>query len=179
MVYYFTPYATDKDLGSVYNQYASIVPDDEDWICIMDADTCFLTPDFGHVIQSIIDQHPDTGLFTTYTNRVGNLDQCYQGEISSNSNILHHRKLAKEISVSHKDKVKELRKIISGMIMIFKKSTWRQIGGFPENKGILAIDNRFSKRILQHGLKIKLIESIYLFHFYRLDTGIKNKDHLL
>lgn len=179
MVYYFTPYSINKDLGRAYNQYVDIVPNDDDWICLVDADSCFLTPDFGHTIQDIIDKYPDTGLFTTYTNRVGNLEQCYQNYISPDPNVLNHRKIAQDLVVKNKDKVKEINKIISGMIMIFKKSTWKEVGKFPEDKGILAIDNRFSKRILLSGKKIRLIESIYLFHFYRMDTGIKNKKHLL
>lgn len=179
MIHYFIPYSTDGDLGKAYNYYARLVENPEDWICFIDADAMIgLIPKYGHHLQEIINKYPDTGLFTTYTNRVGCLEQCYNGIISENSNILYHKQLAKDLVVRNNGKVKEINKVISGMIMIFKKSTFDRVGGFPETGGILAIDNKFSKRILNNGLKIRLIESMYLFHFYRLDTGKQDKSHL-
>lgn len=180
MIHYFVPYSLEGDLGKAYNNCAKLVQDPNDWICVIDADSMLgLTPKYGHILQDMVDKYPDTGLFTTYTNRVGNLEQCYNGIISSDSNILNHKKIAKELVIKNAGKVKEINRIISGMIMIFKKSVWEDVGGFHEDIGILAVDNKFSKRILRNGYKIRLIESVYLFHFYRLDTGRQDKSHLL
>lgn len=180
MIWYFTPYGIDKDLGKAYNQYAKLVTDKDDWICFLDADTCIgLVPKFGHVLQEIVDLYPDTGLFTSYASRIGNKQQRFAGKISEDPNILNHKKIAKSQVHHYKTRVKELNKIISGHLMMVKKSTWDAIGGAPEGIGILSIDNWISKRILRSGKNILLMEGIYLFHFYRLDTGKQDKSHLL
>jgi len=41
----------------------------DDWAVIMDGDTMFLQPDFGHQIQQHIENHPEAGLFTCFASR--------------------------------------------------------------------------------------------------------------
>lgn len=41
----------------------------DDWVVIMDGDTIFLQPDFGHPIQRHIDLYPEAGLFTCRASR--------------------------------------------------------------------------------------------------------------
>ncbi len=137
-----------------------------------------LTPDFGHQMQEIITLHPHVGLFTCLVNRVGTLKQCYQDIISEDPNILSHRKIALQLSKEKRHIVKEIPNPISGHLMLFKKATWESIGGFPEDRGILSVDNTFSNRMARHGYKIMVMEGIYCFHFYRLDTGRHDKSHL-
>ena len=62
--------------------------------------------------------------------------------------------------------------------MLIKKSTWDSIGGAPEGRGILAVDNTISNRVVRKGFKILLMEGVYLFHFYRMDIGVHDKSHL-
>lgn len=178
MVYYFKPYSVEKDLGKAYNQYLELLPNDDDWACLIDGDVAFLIPDYGHLIQEVIGLYPDTGLFTCYTNRVGNLEQCYMGRISEDANMLNHRKIALMLSKEQRHKLKELKSIISGHVMIVQKKTWKEVGGFTEDHGILAIDNKFSKKILKAGKTIQLMRGLYALHFYRLDTGRHDKSHL-
>jgi hypothetical protein len=176
MIYFFTPYSFEKNLGKAYNQYCDLVPNDSDWICIMDGDMMFVN-DFGSIIQAHITKRPDTGLFLCLTNRVKNTQQCYNGEISENSDLGYHAQIAKHLEVNKKLQVKEMNRVASGYLMCFKKETWKVVGKFYE-KGILAVDNKFSKAILDNGLKIRIMEDLYAIHYYRLLQGIKDKSHL-
>jgi len=178
VVYYFTPYSIEKNLGEVYSNYMSLIPNDDDWGCLLDADTMFLTPNFGHQIQDIINkyQNDNVGLFTCYTNRIGNLEQCYRGQISEDSDIKNHKKIALEIQKSNYDKVKPLNHFISGHLMIIQKKVWKTLEF--DKKGLLAIDNKISYRVLRNGYKILLMEGVYIFHYYRLIEGRLDKSHL-
>lgn len=178
MIYYSSPYSIGKDLGKAYNEEMNRTPDPESWVCFTDGDCQFLTSDYGHQLQEIINKHPDTGMFTCYTNRVGNLQQCYNGIINQDPNILNHKRIALQLQKEKRTEVKEINNIISGMLMLIKKSTWDLIHGAPEELGLLSIDNHISQRVLNAGMKIRLMEGVYIFHFYRLDTGVENKSHL-
>lgn len=178
-IHYFTPYSLERDLGKAYNDTVKLVTDKEDWICLVDADLMFLTPDFGHQIKEIIDLYPNTGLFSCYVNRVGTKEQCHNGIISEEPNILHHRKIAIQLAKENRHKIKEIQNPFSGHLMLFKKETWDLIGGAPEGRGILSVDNTITNRMAHHGYKMLVMEGVYCFHYYRLAEGRTNKSHLL
>lgn len=176
MIFYFTPYSLEKDLGKGYNDYMKLIGDD-DWACFTDGDVMFLRPDFGHQIAEYVQNYPNTGLFTAYTNRVGTLEQCYQGKISDENKIDLHIFLSKIITTKN---IKKINHVISGHLMLIKKSVWKRVGGFPEKEkkaNILGVDNVFSQKILDAGLEILVMEGVYVWHTYRLgDTN--NTSHL-
>jgi GT2 family glycosyltransferase len=178
MIYFFTPYSWQHDLGKAYNDYVKLVPSKEDWICFVDADLMFLQPDFGHHLQEIIDLYPNAGLLTCLTNRVGTLEQCYNNTISEDPNILNHRKIALQLAREQRHKVKEIKNPFSGHLMLFKKETWDSIGGAPEGRGILSVDNTITNRMARHNYSLLVMEGIYCLHYYRLCEGRFNKDHL-
>lgn len=179
MVYFFTPYSFNHDIGKAYNDYVKLVPNSDDWICLVDGDLMFLQSDFGHQLQEIIDLHGnDVGLFTCLVNRVGTLKQCYQDRISEDPNIISHRKIAIQLAKEKRTSIKYIPNPISGHLMLFKKSTWESIGGFPEERGILSVDNTFSNRMVRNGLKLAVMEGVYCFHYYRLMEGRTDKSHL-
>jgi len=175
-IYYFTPFALDKNLGAAYNDYMELLPNDNDWACFIDGDTMFLTPDWGELIQDAIDEHPEAGMFTCYTNRVNNQQQLYRGKFNNNSDIIAHRNIAKVCHEIGKNRVKALTRIISGVMMIIQKKTWKE---FPFTDGLLGVDNDISQRLLNAGKPIYLIQSIYLLHYYRMAEGRTYKNHLL
>lgn len=187
MIYYFSPYSLEGNLGKAYNDYCKLVPDDA-WICLIDGDVLFLHNEWGKHFQDLVNKYPDTGLFTTFTNRVGNLNQCFQDMLSENSDLIYHRKLALQLQKERYLDIKELNEIISGHIMLFSKKTWQEIGGFPEelsekfkqkfSANIATVDNRFSNRVLKAGKKILLAQGIYALHYYRLCEGRAYRDHL-
>ena len=180
MVYFFSPYSFQKDIGKAYNNYVRLAPNQDDWICLTDGDLLFLQSDFGHQIQEVIDLHgKDVGLFTCLVNRVGTKSQCYQDVISEDPNILNHRKIAIELAKTKRTEIKYIPNPISGHLMLFKKETWESIGGFPEERGILAVDNTFSNRMARNGYKIAVMEGVYCLHYYRMAEGKSSKVHLL
>jgi GT2 family glycosyltransferase len=161
----------------MYNHYCELIPDDDDWVCMMDHDIMFLNPKTAIQIKDITQKYPETGLFTCVTNRVGNKLQCYNHTIEENPDILYHKEIADNLIENHYDKVLDIQRPISGLLMVFRKSTWKLLGGFKP--GLLTVDNDFSKKVLQRGLKIKLMKGVYVFHYYRLKEGRKHIQHLL
>lgn len=177
MIYYFTPYSLEKNLAKVYNHYCQLVNDD-DWICLLDGDICFLIDDWGHYIQEVINVNPQIDLFTCFTNRIGNKQQRIPA-VETICDMVHHIQIAKALRENHGTNVRELYKVISGHFMLFKKSTWQEVGGFNEERKILTVDNNFSHRVLKHGKKIGIIKGLYVFHKYRMGKDIKDTSHLL
>jgi len=179
MVHYFTPYSSSRDLGQAYNACFQLVRDPEDWVCLMDGDIQFLNSDYGHQIEEVISRYPETGLFTCLTNRVGTKVQCLNGFPSEDTNILNHHRIAEQLSQTKRTEVEEHQQAISGFLMLIQKKVWDRIGGAPEGIGILTIDNRISKKILEHGLKIRIMQGLYVFHFYRLHKEIDDRSHII
>lgn len=171
------PWSIEKNLGKAYNEEFKRAKPGE-WLCLMDYDSCFLDPSFYSRMTDHIKARPDTGIFTCYTNRVGRHDQCFNGDISRNGDIVYWRKIARNVSIENKGQVKEVDKELSGFCMLIKKGTWLEVGGFKEKK-ILGIDNYFSWDVMASGKKILLMCDVFAFHYYRLYEGISYKKHLL
>lgn len=174
MIYFFTPTAKDKNLGKAYNQYMELLPNSWDWAVLCDRDTMFLQEDYYDRIERAIQSRPKTGMFTCLTNRVGERKQCYQGKISDNPNIRDHKIISDQLKDIYT--YKEIDHGISGFIMIIQKAAWQKVGKFRD--GLLGVDNEYSQRMVNNGLKVVVIEGLYVFHYYRLNEGITYKGHL-
>ncbi len=173
------PYSREKNLGKAYNEEMARVPDG-DWACLIDHDVQFLTPDAINHLYGYVEQYPDTGIFTCFTNRLHPLatNQLLGERVSENSDIKYHQKLAEHNKI-FLYQAKELNKHISGFLMLMKKETWLSAGKFRENKLCLGVDNDFSDTVLSIGKTIRRMDGIYVWHSYRLQNGIKDKSHLL
>lgn len=172
------PYSLNKDYGAAANRIIEHLPEDI-WIICSDIDGFIITPAeyYGSIIQDAITTHPDTGLFTCWSQRTRNDKQAYEGLIDENGDMLKHRKTAIQLLDTDQEPYTELNKPISGFWMLFKKETWEQVGGFHED-GCLRVDNFFSGAILKHGMKIRRINSLLYCHYYRLKEGIHQTKHL-
>jgi len=108
------------------------------------------------------------------TNRLGLHYQLVGGRKSNDSDILNHRKIAVELYNNHGIEIMPIQQVIGGLFMLFPKSMWRQVGGFPEG-GIQIqghfFDYHFCKKVMQHRLRIGIAKGIYLFHYYRFEHG--------
>jgi GT2 family glycosyltransferase len=171
-----TPYSLDKNLGRAYNLAASRVPE-TDWICVIDYDVMFLTPDAVKIMHEYVMTYSNTGIFTCYTNRIHPLakDQLLGGQVSENDSIKHHQAIAKAQSI-YTPEVTNINHVISGFLMLFSKSTWNKIK-FREDGLCLGVDNAFSKDVLNTGRNILRMEGLYVWHSYRLNC-ITDKSHL-
>lgn len=175
MIHHCTPYRRDKDLGKAYNDCFRMYAKPGDWICLRDIDTLFLTHDAPLIIEKYVEKHPDAGILTCFTNRIGNKDQRLVPETAS-IDIVTHLKLAKLYSSGDLEST-QLEQPISGMLMVISYETWDKIK-FTEGNKCLGVDNDYSKRILDAGLKIIRMDDLYIWHTYRLLTGISNTSHL-
>lgn len=177
-VHIIKPYSIDKNLGKAYNDAMRLIPDD-DWACIMDYDTMFLTPDCGVILHNYVINYSFADVFTCYTNRIHPLakDQLYGNHVSDDARINHHIGIAEK----QKEKLYQVTPIndaISGFLMMISKSTWDQIK-FTDNGRCLGVDNDFSLRVLSDGGNILRMDGLYVWHTYRLKNGIKDKTHLV
>jgi len=180
MIYSFTPFSVEKNFGKAINQCCSIVPNDEDWICIRDGDAMNLTPDWGVIMQDAIDKYgSDYQLFGCWTNRL-NKDNGGHQMVSKFSyedfDMIYHYYLAKNIADLSDNSIYPVHSI-AGFFMLFQKKTWILAGGFTENSK--AFDVKFCDAVKKKGGKIGLINRLYMFHLYRIwakgDAGRDSK----
>jgi GT2 family glycosyltransferase len=178
MIHVKIPFDTEKNLGRAYNKAFEGVADD-DWVCLMDHDVLLLTPDAIQIMEEYTKNFPDTGIFTCYASRIHPLSkyQLLFQEPSDNANLEFHLQIAYN-QKRHGITVQEIPDIISGFLMLVSKKTWNRIK-FPEHGKCLGVDNIFSQDVLSAGLKIYRMNSIYVWHTYRLTNGIGNKAHLM
>lgn len=185
MIWYFTPYSTDKNLFNAIDSYMNLITNPNDWVCLLDGDTAFLLPDFGHQLQEYVNRYPETGIFTSYASRCHYSIQVPEGAQMNNTDIMFHRELAEKLHREQKNKIVDIDRRIAGHLMLIKRSTWTLIRHevfrmvVRQEKRILGVDTKISNAVLKAGLKIRLMQSIYIFHYLRLKEGFNNDKHLL
>jgi hypothetical protein len=173
-VHQFQPYSIHGNYGEECRYYCDLVTNENDWIILADYDVMCLTPSHIHKIREYIDAYPDTGMFLPYVNRVKQHKQVYDMKLFDNPDVKVHKALADSLA-KKPISVTELNIVISGYFMVFKKSTYTKVG-MPD--GLLGMDNRFSHRMLKAGLKLRMMNTMYCFHYYRMNTGVNDKSHL-
>lgn len=169
------PYRQDKNLGKAYNDVFRDTQSEV--ICLRDGDSMFLTPDYGNILDEYHILHPDAVL-TCYTNRVSTLSkmQLLTGRPSEDPDIRHHIKLA-ENQRQRLYKVTELNCDISGTLMVVPREVW-ELYPFPQLGTALGVDTAWNRTIRAAGVKILRMDGLYIWHTYRLLTGINSKEHL-
>lgn len=177
MIHIKTPYYLDKNLGAAYNAAFKDVPE-KDWVCLIDHDVMFLTPNSIRIMYEYVEKFPDAGMFTCLTNRIHPLavDQLYFDAPSENLHIGFWTKTARSQEERTETKVTEINHAISGFLMLVSKKVWNKIK-FNEQGKCLGVDTDFSLRLIADGFKIYRMDKIIVWHTYRLDD-IRNKSHL-
>jgi GT2 family glycosyltransferase len=177
-VHILKPFRVDKNLGKAYNEAMQLIPEN-DWACLCDLDTCFLTPDAGNILHEYAFRFPDTGIFTCFTNRVSTLSvkQLLNGQVSDEENMTQHIAIAEDRK-KFLYTVSTINRDISGMLMMVSKKVWNSYQ-FPEDKKCLGVDTYYNRIIRGAGLQILRMNGLYIWHTYRLKNGIKDKTHLL
>lgn len=179
MIHIKTPFALDKNLGKAYNLAFKGLSDD-DWVCLIDHDVMFLTPNAVRIMYEYIEEFPDTGIFTCWTNRIHELakDQLVFDVPSDNTDIRFWIAEANlQESVVAKFKATEIKHEISGFLMLVSKKVWNKIK-FNETGKALGVDNDFSLNVLASGKKILRMDRLLVWHTYRIEN-IRDKSHLL
>ena len=176
MIYYFTPYKKGN-LGQAYNHYCNLVPNDNDWITMMDGDIMQLHMNWGEKWKKILKNNQDAGIITCVTNRVyDQMDkQLAKKEMFEESDLKNHRKFALDLFEEKKFTLEKLDNFMAGFFFSFKKSTWKKVGGFIN--GILDVDNDFLRKV-KTIKECYVAKGFYVLHYYRLCEGRYFKDHL-
>lgn len=174
MIYFLSPYYPG-DLGYGYNEHIADKHKMSDWLCVMDMDTCILNNKIPLKLYEYTKQYKDAGILTAYTNRIGgHKTQLFNSELSENDSILYHKEITDKL-LQLPNRVKTINQPISGFFMLFKYSTFEEVGGFENG---IFVDGKFSEKVLKTGKHILLMENIYVFHYYRLKEGKQYKEHL-
>lgn len=184
MIYYFSPYSTEKNLGKAYNDHIKLIGDD-DVAVLTDGDTCWLTPDYGMVIAEYVAKYPDAVL-TCWTNRINEKAEQQYPHNRDEADMRVHLNLAIE-KAREPLSVTLLRGFVSGFCLVVPKKVWNAVNGFAEKQvyedrgpyNLLGVDNDFTNRVRAAGFPILRMESVYIWHTYRLLTGDHDKSHLL
>lgn len=176
-IFYILGYDYDINIGRAYNNHIQYLPDDC-WICVCDADSMFVNPKFGHQLNRVINEYEnDYALFGCVTNRLGYRTQLYKGAFSNDFDVRNHYQISESIKQDITVRAVSgavINECVSGLMMLFKKSTWLSVGGFTE-KGY-TFDSDFNKAIRKNKLgKIGIMEGVYLFHAYRLHESDRIK----
>ncbi len=182
MLWFFTPYGHDKKFVYAIDRCFSLISNSNDWAVIMDGDTLFLRSDFGDVIQRYTDNFPDTGMFTCYASRCHYSCQVPRGVDMENDSIIYHKTMADNQSSLCHGMVTEINRKIAGHLMVIRKSTWLRIRSQviekASSKFILGVDTKISNAILERGLKIRLMQELYILHYLRFKEGFDSDHHL-
>jgi len=171
MIYTFIPYSEEKPprLGDAYNKFMEILPNDDDWACLIDHDILFTRKNWFHQLNDIIKKHPEYDCFVARTNsmmcswqKIKELEDCPY--------LIEHKKLGLTIQREFYDEVVDVthyRNTFSGFLMLVKKRAWGKVkfthGG---RDGLGGVDNNFHTDLRTAGFKVGLMMGVYVYHLY-------------
>lgn len=179
MIHYISPFDINRNYGdNINNAIKQLNPSDDDFICLKDGDSCFLTPDYGNIIHSVIDKGYD--LLGCVTNRVSNkrLVPFFNFE---DMDLKSHYNKAKSSILTHGNSIIPFNEDIPGYFMLFSVKIWRKTGGF---KNSIIFDRQFTKDVKMSGGKVGIMVGLYVLHCYRLwaptrEEAKKSVQHLI
>lgn len=179
-IHFLAPFSITKNLAKAYNDSIKHLPA-EDWICLMDYDAMLLLPEQVSRMYEYIAAYPDTSLFVCYGSRCkdGLPQQFEKGAYEAYTDIKQNIEIAKRILIDNYVKATPVQRSVAGFLMLFSKATWEKHKFMEGFNRCLRVDTAFSKGILRTGGKILLMESIYIWHSYRLMEGKLSIKHLL
>ena len=180
-IYFFKPYSFEKNLAKAYNQYMSLLPDENDWAVLMDGDVAFLENDFGDVIKRNIEQYDDgnVGMFGCFASRTRNRelrpDEIYKED---DYDLISQKNRYIQVREKYGDSVKLIDDHCTGFFLCVKKKVWQHIP-CPDNGTLRKADENWSHELLKAGYKLLCMQGMYVLHYYRAaEGGAKYKKHL-
>lgn len=178
-VHHITPARGDKDIGRAINELVINIGD-HDWVCLRDIDT--VPPLHKQFIRQCEDiaASGKYDLVGCITNRCGLERQLYNRKLSDDMDMRHHIKVAEELFVRHGSDVTHYTGTIAGVMMLFSKKLWLEIGGIDEgaivNKRNEFFDYTFSVKAMAVRARIGVADGVYLFHLYRPNSQSPTTD---
>ncbi len=166
--FHIIPYSLEAHLADAYNSAIESVSPAVEWLLITDADVMILTPEYGHLISKVIAEHPEAGLITCVTNRIGASCQLAKEVPKQTSDLLVLRAAAVARLQKHGASVTKISPPCSGFFMLFRRAVWKKVGGF-KGRGMFGVDWKFSRDVADAGLPILRMDGLLAIHYYRLD----------
>lgn len=181
MLFIFKPFSTEKKIGEAYNAHCSMVPNDDDWVLILDYDSMILSPKAFKIIEKAIQRYPDTKIFGAYANRIGHNYQRLTEDMPKNDSIRLWTKIAGEQADQYADGQCMNIPSVAGFFMLFKKSYWKE-NPFQEsiyNDRNMMFDESFCRSARRKGQPMRLIMGVVCWHSYRImKENFKDTSHL-
>jgi len=183
----FVPYAKENEgLGAAYHNCMLRLHQHE-WGLLCDYDMMFLPSDYMRQLEEVIMANPEYDCFTVMTNRISKLRpqamQLAKVLPFDNHNIPEHYTEALKIQRDKRlnvlgitNKCEEgIPATMGGVAILIKRTAWDIINSTTEPaplwtfKKHLTIDGKIHKRLKTHGLKLGLMQGVYVYHRYRHD----------
>lgn len=167
MVTYIQPYDKNSppNIGGAINAaIKATISGPDDWFVLLDHDVMFLLPDSKRQLEEILES-TDFDILGPLTNRLAAQTQVV-GSMFESTDLLEHIDMAKLAVKSQYGKVYEVRDPLAAFCLCFRRRTWTELGGFPENN--IQFDYLFCSRALRDGKRLGVMTGIYVFHLYRL-----------
>lgn len=164
MILAMTPFASDHNLGAAYNAAMASVPDDG-WACFLDHDMMLTTRVWYRQLEEAIAFKPAAGAFVAVTNRIAAPWQRAQETDPDNHDIAYHRSIGQQRL--HQRTLLDVTRTqgFGGVMFCVSKRAWRDVGGFVD--GLFCVDHRMHFALRDAGLRIYLLESLYVYHWRR------------
>jgi hypothetical protein len=182
-VHHITSARADKNIGKAINDIVKHIGE-FDWVCLRDIDTIpLLHKEFIQQCQDIAD-NGQFDLISCITNRIGLERQLYKEKISDDFDLKRHVEIAQELYELHGSKVSPYVGTVAGVMMMFSKKIWQQVGGFDEggivNSQAQYFDYSFSKKVSSVKGRAGIADGIYIFHLYRMwsENPMRATNHL-
>lgn len=179
MIHYISPFRRDKNIGLAINDAVkTLMSRGEDWIVLTDHDTLFLLPDTKLHIEEILGK-TECDILGCKTNRVGVPEQLLQGAFLDFDGIREHIRIARDVWEGYGDQIRSTNGPVAAFMLCFRVRTWLKLSGFDE--GVLNFDTLFAHKARLMGFKTGIMQGIYVWHSYRLESPAPRKDikHLL
>ena len=168
------PFSLNKDLGKSYNEAMAKVTGD--YAIIMDYDAMILTPETLPLVDKYVKSYPDAALLTGWASRA-HPSSSQRYHIMNDGNVLEAIRIAENME-KRPMRVRQITKNLTGFFMVVKRSTWEKYK-FKEGIGCLGVDTDYWQQLIKGGETILLMETVMVWHTYRLKNGINSKAHLL
>lgn len=161
-IYPMMPFDLGMNLGAAYNASMEALPDGA-WAAFLDHDAMWTTRAWYRQIDEAIAFLPEAGAFTAMTNRIASPWQ--QIGDRENHDMRHQRRFgAERMAVRTILDVTDTNGL-GGVVLCLSKESWRRAGGFVD--GMLCVDHQIHFALRDAGLRVYMIEGLYVYHWRR------------
>ena len=176
IIHYIQPYSTTKAFGQAINTaIENLNANSTDWICLMDYDAMFMSPNYGRQISEVLQNHgKQYQIFGAMTNRIRADHQKVKGLFDEFDMRVHANK-AKDLETDYWGEVTPVPGV-AGFCMIFQKRLWDKVK-FNDS---ITFDTEFNNGAKKLGAKVAVMKGVYMLHCYRIlsDDPLNETAHL-